>query len=289
MTPKIYDFLRYRKFALTLSLFFFLLTTASFITRGLNIGVDFLGGTVLEVRNKETLHPKNIRSFFAERGFRSYLQVDGNDSVRIQLNSKHGCADNCIDHLKQDFLSIHPNSTILSTEFIGPKASADLIINTILSITVAIVIMAGYVAVRFNWRFSLASAIALLQNIFFTMGFFVLSQYEFNITSLAAILTIIGYSINDSVVIFDKIRTNARQGLNIISPELINASINDTLSRTMMTLLTTMAACVTLWSYGGESLESFSGATTFGIAFGTYSSIFTVLNVLLCFKGSHVF
>ena len=287
MIDKNYNFIKYKTYALVFSFVASILIIIGFFIKGLNLGIDFQGGVVLEVAYKNANMDDNIQSFISQKGFKFNLQSKGAHSLVVQLSKDDKCADDCIDILKSDLQHNYPEVSIVRAEYVGPKASKHLIENSIYAFILAMIMMVVYIVIRFNWRYSIAAIIALIHDVFFTVGFFIFCQYEFNLTSVAAILTIIGYSINDSVVIFDRIRENVNKRNGILSADLINKSINETLSRTIMTLLTTVAACGALWLFGGESLESFSAATTFGIAFGTYSSIFIASNILLFFKEGH--
>ena len=163
----------------------------------------------------------------------------------------------------------------------GPKISNDLVKKAGLAFFWSLFVVMIYILIRFNWRFSVGAILSLIHDLTVSIGFFIFTGYEFNLTSIAAILTIIGYSVNDSVVIYDRIRENSSNSTqNYLTPKVINKSINETLSRTLMTFLTTFVACLALWIFGGENLRSFSAVITFGVAFGTYSSIFISANVL---------
>jgi len=284
MSSKNYNFTKYRIHTLVLSFVLSILIVISFLTKGLNLGIDFQGGVVLELASKEPALTQSVKSFFEQKDLKFNLHGNTTNSVVIQVSKDNKCADGCVDMLKADILSSIPTVSIIRAEYVGPKASRYLINNSIHAFILAMLMMVVYVVIRFNWRYSLAAITALIHDVFFTVGFFVFFQYEFNLTSIAAILTIIGYSINDSVVIFDRIRENINNANATLTEVLIDKSINETLSRTIMTSLTTIAACGALWMFGGEGLESFSAAVTCGIAFGTYSSIFIASNVLLFFK-----
>lgn len=288
MVDKSFNFIKYKTYAMVFSFIASTLIIIAFFIKGLNLGIDFQGGVVLEFSCRNLNIEDNIKSLISQRGFKfTTLQNKGSHSLVIQLSKDNKCANGCIDTLKSDLQYKYPEASIIRTEYVGPKASKHSIKNSIYAFILAMIMMAFYIVIRFNWRYGVAATVSLIHDVFFTVGFFIFCQYEFNLTSVAAILTIIGYSINDSVVIFDRIRENSNKKNYMLSADLINKSINETLSRTIMTLLTTVAACAVLWLFGGESLRSFGAVTTFGIAFGTYSSIFVASNILLFLKKGH--
>ena len=277
MSLKFIDFFSYRNYGFLFSLFVTIATIIGYFVCGLNLGIDFQGGTMMELTSK---HPMKIKNLLSTKFHNTFIQ-QSDERLVLKFSDRVINDVSIIDQIKSDILQIDQEANILKIDFVGPKVSKDLINKAFFAFFWALFIIMLYLLLRFNWRFSISAIISLIHDLIASLGFFVLTRYEFNLTSIAAILTIIGYSVNDSVVIYDRVREN----LSICSKyyldsEIINLSINGTLSRTIMTFLTTFVTCIALWFFGGESLQSFSAVITFGVAFGTYSSIFIAANIL---------
>ena len=279
------DFLGKRYIAFAASIAMSIITLVLLFTQGLNLGIDFTGGVILEVRTKEAADVALFRKTLVENGYHgATIQNFGdNNEVMIRLHPKDGLDQQksveAIKTLLQN--AVDPEIAFRKVDYVGPKVGSELIQNGFLALAFALVGMLAYVALRFSWEYGVCAVVALLHNAWITVGFYLVSRYEFDLYSIAAILTIIGYSINDTVVIFDRIRENLRKYKIKHLPELINRSLNETLSRTVMTVATTLIACTALVIFGGEVIRGFSMAMLFGIAFGTYCSNFIAAPLLI--------
>ena len=277
MSLKFFDFYSYRNYGFLFSLIFTIVTIIGYCYSGLNLGIDFKGGIIIEVTSET---PGKIKDNLSAKYSDIVLQqLDKNLVIRLQ-NTENSSVK-ITDKIKSEILQIDKKANFLKIDFVGPKISNDLVKKAGLAFFWSLFVVMLYILIRFNWRFSVGAILSLIHDLTASIGFFVFTGYEFNLTSIAAILTIIGYSVNDSVVIYDRIRENSSNSKqNYLAPKVINKSINETLSRTLMTFLTTFVACLALWIFGGENLRSFSAVITFGVAFGTYSSIFISANLL---------
>ena len=285
------DFLSLRYMSFFVSVIITISTFLGLYTKGLNLGIDFEGGIILEIKTEKKLNSVLIRQCLEENGYDNpIIQSYDINKASIRLHSK-------IDNNYQEEISVLKNALLTEIDqnvqfnridYVGPRISGDMVKNSLKAFISALVVIMIYVWIRFNWKFGMCALISLFHDIVATIGFFLLTKYEFNITSIAAILTVVGYSINDSVVIYDRIREKMKKLRKNISIKLINASINETLSRTIMTFLTTFLASIALGIFGGENLKSFGMSISFGIAFGTYSSIFISTALLPYFYKSNV-
>jgi preprotein translocase subunit SecF len=281
-----YNFLKYKKSFMFISLIFFVLSIFLFYVKGLNLGVDFKGGTVIEMKfdqpnNSEEIRKSllkidlgdvKVKEFGSNKEFLATIEQKGenNDfvnSIKIQLEKDL--------NIKIDFRRV---------EVVGSKVSKELTIDGIYSVIIALTLMLIYIWFRFEWQFSLGSIIALVHDVIITIGVFSLVGYEFNLSIVAAILTIVGYSMNDTVIIYDRIREFLRKDDKQDIINLINDSINSTLSRTLKTSGTTLLALISIYFFGGEILKGFSFALIWGIIIGTYSSIFIASPILIYFN-----
>lgn len=277
MSLKFFDFYSYRNYGFLFSIIFTVATIIAYFYNGLNLGIDFRGGVIVELTSKNSNEIQDILSTkYDEMVFQ---QLDKSLVIRVQNNQNSSIK--MIDQMKYEILQIDQSTNFLKIDYVGPKISDDLVEKAISAFFWSLLIVMVYILIRFNWKFSIGAILSLVHDLVASIGFFVFTEYEFNLSSIAAILTIIGYSVNDSVVIYDRIRENTFNiKQNYLTAKVINKSINETLSRTLMTFLTTFVACIALWIFGGENLKSFSAVITFGIAFGTYSSIFISANIL---------
>jgi preprotein translocase SecF subunit len=255
------------------------------LSRGLNLGLDFTGGIIIEVKSEQKIDLGTLRDYLHEEGYSgATLQNFGDESVvLIRIQPKQEGSYNKEVEVLKGFLSSHLGSDIefRKVDYVGPKVGKELVMNGVYATLLALLMMMLYIWLRFDWQFGVGAVIALLHDMLFTLGFYSLTRIEFDLTSIVAILTVIGYSINDSVVIFDRIRENIRKYKQMPISELINVSINETLSRTVMTVLVTLIACLALVIFGGEVIFGFSIAMLVGIAFGTYSSIYISAPILI--------
>lgn len=257
-----------------------------FSIRGLNYGIDFQGGILLEVKTEGPADIAAMRTTINGLGLGDVsLQGFGapND-VLIRLQKQGGGEKAQQEAVEKVKAALGTGVEYRRTEVVGPQVSNELFLDGIYAVCLAMVAMLVYIWFRFEWQFGLAAVIALLHDVFCTIGIFSILQWEFNLSTVAAVLTIAGYSINDTVVVFDRIRENLRKYKTMGLAELLNLSINETLSRTIMTSLTTLVAISTLYLFGGEVIRGFSFAMIFGIVIGTYSSICVAAPLLLYMK-----
>ena len=253
--------------------------------KGLNYGVDFKGGTLIELRaTDDQITISQLRQSFLNMnlGDVSVKEFGKNNDFLIKFEKKESNNSNLIGEIKQDLTkSIGPGFNFRRVETVGPKVSAELLKSGIMAIALALVSMLLYIWIRFEWQFSLGAFFALFHDVILTLGVFSLFSFEINLSIVAAVLTIVGYSMNDTVVIFDRVRENLRKFSDIKIFDLTNTSINETLSRTIITSVTTLLALVSIYIFGGEILKGFSLAMILGVIFGTYSSIYIANPVLI--------
>ncbi len=264
-------------FLITISLFFL-------IFKGLNFGIDFKGGTLIELRSTDTkINVTSLRDRFNQMdlGDISVKKFGNETDFLIKFENKDN-KKNIIEDVKNNLDSSFGNSfEFRRVENVGPKVSAELLKSGIIAISVALILMLIYIWIRFEWQFSLGAILALFHDVIVTLGLFSILSLEINLSIIAAVLTIVGYSMNDTVVIFDRVRENLRKYSDIKIFELTNISINETLSRTLITSITTLLALLSIFFFGGEILKGFSLAMIFGVIFGTYSSIYIANTVLV--------
>ena len=251
--------------------------------KGLNFGIDFKGGTLIELRSTDIkINVTTLRDNLKQMNLGDVsVKKFGNDQdYLIKFENKDN--KNIIQEIKINFeKSFGNNFDFRRVENVGPKVSAELLKSGIIAISLSLAIMLIYIWIRFEWQFSLGAIIALFHDVIITLGLFSLLNLEINLSIIAAVLTIVGYSMNDTVVIFDRVRENLRKYSDIKIFELTNISINETLSRTLITSLTTLLALLSIFFFGGEILKGFSLAMIFGVIFGTYSSIYIANTILV--------
>ncbi|HHJ18151.1 MAG TPA: protein translocase subunit SecF [Gammaproteobacteria bacterium] len=271
------DFMGKRKIAMVFSALLIIISFTSLFTRGLSFGIDFTGGTLIEVAYPETADLGEIRDLLAEAGYAD-AQVQHFGTSRDVLIRIAPRADRASAELSEDILVTLKNADdtveMRRVEFVGPQVGEELTEQGGLAVLYALIGILLYVALRFEYRFSVGAVAALVHDVIITLGVFSLVQVEFDLTVLAAILAVIGYSLNDTIVVFDRIRENFRKMRKGTPQEVMNTSINQTLSRTIMTSLTTLLVLVALFFLGGEIIHSFALALIVGVFVGTYSSIF---------------
>ncbi len=281
-----FDFVKYKAIALVFSLLITIGAIGLVFYKGLNFGIDFSGGIVMEVRPNEDITIDEFRTTLTKHGYGGALIQNfgksGDIMIRIQPRDD---SPNQIEEVNQiqEILksSLSEKIEFRKVDYVGPKVGSEFVLNGVQAMLVAIIGMLAYIWFRFDWQFGIGAVVSLVHDAIVTLGFFSISQYDFDLTSIAAILTIVGYSINDTVVIYDRIRENLRKYKGQSMVYIINLSINETLSRTIMTVATTLLVCLALVLVGGEVLRGFSMALLFGIAFGTYSSIYVAAPILL--------
>ncbi|MFZ0468730.1 MAG: protein translocase subunit SecF [Thiogranum sp.] len=271
------DFMGKRKLAMGFSLILILISLVMLFTRGLSFGIDFTGGTLIEVAYPDAVELGGIRDVLQEAGF-SDIQVQHFGTARDVLVRIAPRADTASAKLSDDVMTALKGADSAvekrRVEFVGPQVGGELTEQGGLAVLYSLIGILIYVAMRFEYRFSLGAVAALIHDVIITLGVFSLFQVEFDLTVLAAILAVIGYSLNDTIVVFDRIRENFRKMRKGSPTQIMNASINQTLSRTLMTSGTTMLVLVALFLLGGEIIHSFALALIVGVFVGTYSSIF---------------
>ena len=257
--------------------------------KGLNFGVDFKGGTLIELRsNDKNINVTSLRQSFNKMNLGDFnVKKFGNENDFLIKIEKKDTSANAIEIIKKDLTSsIGGSFNFRRVENVGPKVSAELLKSGVIAIALSLAAMLFYIWIRFEWQFSLGAILALFHDVIITLGFFSLFNLEINLSIVAAVLTIVGYSMNDTVVIYDRVRENLKKFSDIKIFELTNISINETLSRTIITSLTTLLALVSIYLFGGEILKGFSLAMIMGVVFGTYSSIYIANPILVKLKVS---
>lgn len=281
-----FPFVKYRHLAIGLSVVVMIVSVAFLFTRGLNFGIDFRGGTVIEISTQGPADIAGLRTLLGGLGIGEVqLQRFGqDDDVLIRVGTPRGASTTddagqlIVKKVKEALGSTVEYRRI---ESVGPQVSGELIRSATLAVLVAIAMMFIYIWFRFEWQFGLGAVLALVHDVLATIGVFSFFQMEFNLTTIAALLTIVGYSMNDTVVVFDRIRENLRKFKKMDLGELIDLAVNETLARTIMTSTTTLIALFALFIFGGEVIRSFTFAMIFGIFIGTYSSIFVAAPILI--------
>ena len=254
------------------------------IFKGLNFGIDFKGGTLIELRSSDTkINVSSLRDNLKQMDLGDVsVKKFGNDRDYLIKFENKDKKENIIVEIKSNLdKSFGNNFDFRRVENVGPKVSAELLRSGIIAISISLAVMLIYIWIRFEWQFSFGAILALFHDVIVTLGLFSLLNLEINLSIIAAVLTIVGYSMNDTVVIFDRVRENLRKYSDIKIFELTNISINETLSRTLITSITTLLALLSIFFFGGEILKGFSLAMIFGVVFGTYSSIYIANTVLV--------
>tara|TARA_B110000438_G_scaffold70223_1_gene70442 strand:- start:295 stop:1182 length:888 start_codon:yes stop_codon:yes gene_type:complete len=278
----------YRLFNL-ISIILVIISILLLLFKGLNFGVDFKGGTLIELRiNDNQTNISTLRKSFNNMSLGDVnVKKFGDENDFLIKFEKKDMNPNSIEIIKNDLIiSIGDSFNFRRVENVGPKVSSELLKSGIIAIAVALAAMLFYIWIRFEWQFSLGAILALFHDVIITLGFFSLFELEINLSIVAAVLTIVGYSMNDTVVIYDRVRENLRKFSDIKIYELTNISINETLSRTIITSITTLLALVSIYLFGGEILKGFSLAMILGVIFGTYSSIYIANPVLVRLRVS---
>ena len=275
-------FMSYRRYATIASLVLLVLSIGSLGFKGLNLGLDFSGGTLIEVSYEEAADLIEIRDLMANNGFDDFQVVNfgSNSDVLIKVADKNGNSQ--LGDVIYKFLQADDPSTELKRiEFVGPQIGTELRDQGGLGMLVALGMILLYVAFRFQYKFALGAVAALAHDVIIIFGLFSLFSWDFDLTVLAALLAVIGYSLNDTIVVSDRIRENFRGERGFEPHEIVNRSINQTLSRTLITSLTTLLVLLALFFFGGDMIKGFSQALIIGVLIGTYSSIYVVANMLL--------
>lgn len=277
------DFMGWRVLTLVLSSAFVLLSIGFFLVQGLNYGIDFRGGTLIEVRMAEPPDLGALRGELSALGLGEVsLQEFGEPTdVLIRIQRQEGPEAEQVRAISAVKEVLAEGVDYRRTEFVGPTVGSELIEAGIKAVILALLAIMGYVWLRFEWQFGVGAVIALVHDVVTTVGIFSILQFEFNLATVAAILTIAGYSINDTVVIYDRVRENLRKYKKMALADLLNLSNNETLQRTVMTSFTTLLALIALYIFGGEVIRGFVFAMIWGVVVGTYSSVFVAVPLLL--------
>ncbi len=279
------NFMSKRLLAAAFSIVLIIVSISSLVMQGLNFGIDFTGGTMIELGYEEQVDLNKLRQDLAEGGYPE-ATVQNFGSIHDVLIRLPVIETQNMAQLSNEVVSMlqSKNETeidVRRVEFVGPQVGDELTEQGGLAMLYALIGILIYVSLRFEYRFAIGSVVALIHDVVITLGFFSLTRIEFDLTVLAAILAIIGYSLNDTIVVFDRIRETFLRMRKGTSVEIVNAALNDTLSRTLMTSLTTLLVVVALFMFGGEVIHAFSIALLLGIVVGTYSSIYIASNTIL--------
>lgn len=278
------DFMGKRKWALVFSTVIILVSIFSVITRGMNLGIDFTGGTLVEVGYQQAAELKQVRQALTQGGFSEATAQHFGSSrdVLVRLAPKEDVSS--ADLSSRAFVVIKDlagGADLRRVEFVGPQVGDELTEDGGLAMLYALICILIYVAIRFEYRFAVGSVIALVHDVLVTIGVFSVFQIEFDLPVLAAILAVIGYSLNDTIVVYDRIRENFRRMRKGSPEQIINASLNQTLSRTLVTSITTLVVLIALFLFGGEIIHGFALALIVGVVIGTYSSIYVASSAVL--------
>ena len=280
ITKNVINFMGQRKLALVASILLIAVSIFSFATKGLVLGLDFTGGTQIELGYQEKANLTDIRTQLVSAGFESPVVVHfGSERdvlIRMQGKPESGLSDRVLEALQS-----HSRVTLRRVDFVGPQVGDELREDGGLGMIVALLVVMMYIAIRFQYKFSIGAVVALVHDVIITLGFFSITGLEFDLTVLAAVLAVIGYSLNDTIVVSDRIRENLRV-LRISPVEVvINESLTQTLGRTLVTSLTTLLVLGSLFFFGGELIHNFAVTLIVGVFVGTYSSIYVASNMLI--------
>ena len=282
------NFMKIKKLTLVISFILFSLSLFAVFFKGLNLGIDFTGGSLIEVRFENKINLNNLRNEMKKLDLGEIqLQTIGNENdvvIRVQEKKNSDGTDIKTINVIKNFLN-EKSVEYRRTEFVGPKVGDELVNAGILAVMFSLIGILIYIWLRFQWNFAIGAIIALIHDVILTLGFFSLLKLEFNLATVAAVLTIAGYSINDTVVIYDRIRDSMRKYKQVTFDEVINISLNGTLSRTVTTSVTTLLALIALYIFGGVVISSFIIALIWGGIIGTYSSLYVASPLLIFLKA----
>ena len=290
MIKKIIPFNNLYKTCNLASIILIIISLLLLLIKGLNYGVDFKGGTLIEIRtNDKNISISDLRRSFNKMNLGDVIvkQFGSENDFIVKFEKRNSNKSNFIEEIKNKLTNyIGDNYDFRRVENIGPKVSSELLKSGIIAIGLSLAAMLIYIWIRFEWQFSLGAIIAIFHDVIITLGIFSLFSFEINLSIVAAVLTIVGYSMNDTVVIFDRVRENLKKYSDIKIFELTNISINETLSRTIITSITTLIALLSIYFFGGQILKGFSLAMILGVIFGTYSSIYIANPILVLLNVS---
>jgi preprotein translocase subunit SecF len=291
------DFVKWKNFAFIGSAAAIVFSIFVFFAWGLNYGIDFRGGTLMTIKTEQAADIAAVRSIVGDLDLGDVQIQEFGSANEVLIRIEEQVGDQSVERdpveraelqkqipskIRAALDSNYPEPyTVGLTEMVGPKVSGELVNTGIKAVIGAIILMLGYIFIQFDWQFSVGAVIALTHDVILTIGIFSLLQIEFNLSIIAAILTIVGYSMNDTVVVYDRVRENLRKYKKRDLSEVLNLSINETLARTTMTSVTTLLALVSLYVFGGAVIKGFTFAMIWGVVIGTYSSIFVAAPVLL--------
>lgn len=279
---KIIPFMAYRKIAVAISLSLIVASLVSLAMNGLKFGLDFTGGTLIEVGYSEPVPLEDIRTTIADAGYEHAVVVQFGSETDILVRLAQGYSDdlgpNLVATLQKDFSG---TIELRRIEFVGPQVGEELKEQGGLAMLMALGFVMIYIALRFQFKFSVGAVTALIHDVIITLGLFSILQIDFDLTVLAAVLAVIGYSLNDTIVVADRIRENFRKIRKGTAESVIDSSLTETLARTLVTSLTTLLVLIALFVFGGELIHSFAIALIAGVVVGTYSSIYVAANILL--------
>lgn len=282
-----FRFMWLRKASFPLSILLAIASVTLFFSVGLNLGIDFKGGTIIEMQTDGPADISDIRSRLSamELGDVQVQEFGAPDDVLIRIEEQPGgelAQQAVVSNIRDTFAE--QNVEFRRVEVVGPRVSGELAQAGALAVIASLLAILVYIWVRFEWQFAIGAILTTANDVIVTIGLFVILQLDFSLSSIAAVLTIIGYSLNDTVVVYDRIRENLRRYKKLPLAEVLDRSINETLSRTTLTSVTTLLALIALWAFGGEVIRSFTLAMIFGVVIGTYSSIFLAAPFLILFN-----
>ena len=274
--------MRFRKIAITISLVLFVGSIGSIFTKGLSLGLDFSGGTLVEIQYEDSVDLQEIRSVLSENGYEDFQVVNFGSSLDVLIKIADQPGNSSLgDQIFTLLSSNNFEGELKRIEFVGPQIGSELRDQGGLGMLVALGMILLYVAFRFQYKFALGAVAALGHDVVIILGLFSIFAWDFDLSVLAALLAVIGYSLNDSIVVSDRIRENFRSERALGSEDLINLSLNQTLSRTVITSLTTLLVLFALFFFGGEAVRGFSLGLIIGVLIGTYSSLYIVTTILI--------
>ena len=276
------NFMRFRKIAITISLVMFVGSIGSIFMKGLSLGLDFSGGTLVEIQYEDSVDLQEIRGVLSENGYEDFQVVNFGSSLDVLIKIADQPGNSSLGD--QIFAMLSSNSfegELKRIEFVGPQIGSELRDQGGLGMLVALGMILLYVAFRFQYKFALGAVAALGHDVVIILGLFSIFAWDFDLSVLAALLAVIGYSLNDSIVVSDRIRENFRSERALDSEDLINLSLNQTLSRTVITSLTTLLVLFALFFFGGDAVRGFSLGLIIGVLIGTYSSLYIVTTILI--------
>jgi preprotein translocase subunit SecF len=280
------DFMSQRKLALVISLTLLIISIASLFINKLNFGIDFTGGTIIEIGYPDAVEIEPIRETLANAGFEDAVAQHFGNAKEVMVRLAPTSDDENKAELSSRVVTLLKDAygkeiDVRRVDFVGPQVGEELTNDGGLAVLYALIAILIYVSVRFEYRFSFGAVAALIHDVVITLGVFSLFQFDFDLSVLAAILAVIGYSLNDTIVVFDRVRENFRKIRKKTSVEVINISINETIARTLMTSITTLLVLLALFFLGGEAINAFALALIVGVLVGTYSSIFVASTTTL--------